>query len=86
MVVLAALLYHLSRAAGFESWNNLTCDTNPPRMSRLLPGITEIVTYKNAEGEKPLKPLRSKGFEKVPPVGLEPTTHDLKGRCSNQLS
>ena len=20
---------------------------------------------------------------KVPPVGLEPTTHDLKGRCSN---
>ncbi len=22
----------------------------------------------------------------VPPVGLEPTTHDLKGRCSNQLS
>ena len=25
-------------------------------------------------------------FKKVPQVGLEPTPHELKARCSNQLS
>ncbi len=25
-----------------------------------------------------------RGFSHVPPVGFEPTTHDLKGRCSNR--
>ena len=37
--------------------------------------------------KKTLKTVANIGFQgfwPVPPVGFEPTTHDLKGRCSNR--
>ena len=42
-----------------------------------------VWSQKIAGIEKPLEANVSKGFA-VPPVGFEPTTHDLKGRCSNR--
>ena len=37
----------------------------------------------NLKKQKTLGIIDFQGFA-VPPVGFEPTTHDLKGRCSNR--
>ena len=52
--------------------------------SRAAVSATNCVWSQKIAGiEKPLEANVSKGFD-VPPVGFEPTTHDLKGRCSNR--
>ena len=37
-----------------------------------------------ANTSKTLGIIGFRGVVDVPPVGFEPTTHDLKGRCSNR--
>ena len=39
---------------------------------------------KNKKASETVENIGFRGFSHVPPVGFEPTTHDLKGRCSNR--
>ena len=44
----------------------------------------EVLRPHPETNEKVLRTIGFQDFEPVPPVGFEPTTHDLKGRCSNR--
>ena len=39
---------------------------------------------RNKNASETVENIDFRDFSYVPPVGFEPTTHDLKGRCSNR--
>ena len=56
----------------------------PPWFASLTQGLNVISTHPPNKQQNPRS--KTEDFLVVGPVGIEPTTHGLKVRCSNQLS